>query len=76
MSARERRQPVTVRRRPKERSLREEFFAPITPGDQAFSEGARAKPAPSPEKQLDEDEVEVDEDGLDAVDLMERGGLR
>lgn len=74
MTARKRRQVVT-RIRPPDRSVHGEFYAPI-PGTQGHTAGVRVEPAPPPEEQLDPGEEEVDEDGLDAVDLMERGGLR
>lgn len=67
--------PATASIRPAEKTLRGQFDA-LIPGTNSFTSGTRLKPAPPPEKQLDPGEVEVDEDGLDALELMERGGPR
>lgn len=66
---------VTVRMRPAEKDLRQELLAEV-PGTHNWTTGARMKAAPPPEKQLRPKRAEADEDGLDALDLMERGGLR
>lgn len=70
-----RRRQVTTRVHPAPHDQRVEFFAPV-PGGSVWTSGARAESAPPPEEQLDAPEPEIDEDGLDAVDLMERGGQR